>query len=139
MRVICQLAAKAASDDGFPGNKNYLPNGGTRKRGAFPDGGTARTDGRVCDERPSDGERQVIFVLFRERVTEAVGEKRRKRNLAELCEVDSWEQYRAVNGGVEAPKGTERRRERGGIVNFRERVMVAVRGEYGVTEASFFS
>ena len=41
-----------------------MTNGGTRKRGAFPDGGTARTDGRVCDERPSDGERQVIFVVF---------------------------------------------------------------------------
>jgi hypothetical protein len=118
MWVMCEDAVEAAGDDRFPGNKNYLPNGGTRKRGAFPDGGTARTDGRVCDERPSDGERQVIFVVFRERVAEAVSVERRKRNLAELCEVDSWEQYRAVNGGVEAPKGTERRRERGGIVVF---------------------
>jgi len=95
-----------------------VPNGGTRERGAFPDGGTVRTDGRVCDERPSDGERHVIFVFFRERTGEAEGEKRRKRNLAEVGEVESWEQYRAVNGGVEAPKGTERRRERGGIVDF---------------------
>jgi hypothetical protein len=118
MREIGRLVVMAAGDDRFHENKNYLPNGGTRKGGAFPDGGTARTDGRVCDERPSDGERQVIFVVFRERVTEAVGEKRRKRNLAELGEVDSWEQYRAVIGGVEAPKGTERRRERGGIVVF---------------------
>jgi hypothetical protein len=129
MRVKCQFAAEAAGDDRFPGNKNYLPNGGTKKRGAFPDGGTARTDGRVCDERPSDGERQVIFVVFRERVTEAVGEKRRKRNLAEVGEVESWEQYRAVNGGVEAPQGTERRRERGGIVVF-SRYESSVRGSF---------
>jgi len=100
MWAICRDVWEAAGDDRFPGNKNNLPNGGTRKRGAFPDGGTARTDGRVCDERPSDVERQFIFVVFRERVTEAVGEKRSRRNLAELGEVESWEQYRAVNGGA---------------------------------------
>jgi hypothetical protein len=130
MRVICLLAAEAAGDDRFPGNKNYLSNGGTRKSGAFPDGGTARTDGRVCDERPSDGVRQVIFVIFRERVTEAVSVKRRRMNLAESGEVDSWEQYRAVNGGVEAPKGTERRRERGGIVVFISKSWKPVQSRY---------
>jgi len=109
LRVICRLAEGSAGYDRFPGNKNNLTNGGTRKRGAFPDGGTARTDGRVCDERPSDGERQFIFVVFRERVTEVVGVKCSRRNLAELSEVEYWEQYRAVNGGASL-RVTERTR-----------------------------
>ena len=100
MREMRHVAGDAAGDDRFLGNKNNLTNGGTRKRGTFPDGGTVRTDGRVCDERPSDGERQVVFVVLRERTTEAVGVKCSRRNLAELGEVEYWEQYRAVNGGA---------------------------------------
>lgn len=59
----------------------------------------------MCDERPRDGERQVIFVDLRERVEEAEGMKYRKRSLAGTGEVESWEQYRAVNGGTTTPKG----------------------------------
>ena len=95
-----------------------MPNGGTRERGAFPDGGTARTDGRVCDERPSDGERQVIFVVLREGFADVVGVKCSRRNLAEMSEVESWEQSRAVNGGAKTPKVAKRRSERDGIVDY---------------------
>jgi len=35
---------RTAGDDRFPGNKNYVANEGTRKRGAFPKGGTGRPD-----------------------------------------------------------------------------------------------
>ena len=35
---------RTAIDDRFPGNKNNLPNEGTRKRGAIPEGGTGRPD-----------------------------------------------------------------------------------------------
>jgi len=84
-----------------------LSNGGTRKRGALPIGGTGRPDGRVGDERPRDGERQVIFVVFREGVPETVRGECGAIRLAEESGEESREQYRFVNGGAEDPKGTE--------------------------------
>ena len=57
------------------------------------------------------------------------GEKRRKRNLAEVGKVESWEQSRAVNGGAEAHKRPERRSERDGIVD-RYRFQIAFSAYY---------
>lgn len=80
------MAGDAAGDDRFLGTKIMCR---TKERWneeqARPERLTRRV-GRVCDERPSDGERHVIFVFFREGHEEAEGEECRKRNLTEESE-----------------------------------------------------
>lgn len=90
------------------------------ERGACPTGATGK-ERRKGMRRETERRRETRYFCCLPRArsaARAIRVKSERRYLAGDSGDKSWEQYRYVNDGAEAPQGTERWRERGGIVDF---------------------